>query len=151
LKIEELLSQRFDVMCRREGHTVYVRTEQDLYVDVARHLKKEGYTRLLTVSAVDWIEDEEFEIYYLVHSKEDKDYVKVSVRVDRKNPVIPTLSGIWINSEMHEREAWEMFGITFEGNNMLKPLLTEGWKGPPPFRKDFDWREYANIKDDEVV
>jgi NADH:ubiquinone oxidoreductase subunit C len=44
---------------------------------------------------------------------------------------------------MHEREVWELFGISFQGNTMLKPLLLEGWRGPYPFRKDFDWRKYA--------
>ena len=42
------------------------------------------------------------------------------------------------NAAMHERETWEMFGIKFRGNRMLKPLFLEDWRGPPPFRKDFD-------------
>ena len=63
--------------------------------------------------------------------------------MDREKPVIESLGEIWENSLMHERECWEMFGIVFEWNNMLKPLLLEEWSGPPPFRKDFDSRKYV--------
>jgi len=47
---------------------------------------------------------------------------------------------------MHEHEAWELFKIIFKGNPMLKPLFLEEWNGPPPFRKDFNWREYVKEK-----
>ncbi|MCD6380819.1 MAG: NADH-quinone oxidoreductase subunit C, partial [Candidatus Odinarchaeota archaeon] len=51
--------------------------------------------------------------------------------------------GIWPNAEMHEREVWELFGIYFKGNHMLKPLFMEDWSGPPPLRKDFDLHGYV--------
>lgn len=44
---------------------------------------------------------------------------------------------------MHEREIWELFGIIFDGNAMLKPLFLEKWNGPPPFRKEFDWKKFV--------
>ena len=39
-----------------------------------------------------------------------------------------------------------MFGVKFEGNDDLSPLFLEDWLGPPPFRKDFDWRKYVREK-----
>jgi len=47
------------------------------------------------------------------------------------------------NAQIHEREAYEMFGVVFKGNPDLSPLFLEDWKGPPPFRKDFNWRKYV--------
>ena len=39
-----------------------------------------------------------------------------------------------------------MFGVEFQGNPDLSPLFLEDWEGPPPFRKDFDWRAYVREK-----
>lgn len=121
------------------------------YLNIAKYLKEYGFRRLLTLSAVDWIEDDSFEIFFIVHIMNKNIYIKVSTRIPRsKNVKIESLSELWPNAALHEREVWEMFGIIFEGNKMLKPLFLENWIGPPPFRKDFDWRKYVkrnfNIK-----
>ena len=125
------------------GNFFFVKVPREKYVEAARLLKENGFRRLLTVSAVDWMGENEFEIYFLAYNPAENRYVKVSTRISRDKPEIESLSAIWENSAMHEREAWELFGITFQGNNMLKPLFLEGWKGPHPFRKDFNWRKYA--------
>jgi len=41
----------------------------------------------------------------------------------------------------------ELFGVEFEGNQDLAPLFLEDWDGPPPFRKDFDWRDYVRERE----
>lgn len=113
------------------------------YVEAARYLKEQGFRRLLTVSAVDWIEKGTLEVYFLVHKLDENVYVKVVTHIPRGSPQISSLSELWPNAAMHEREAWELFGIIFKGNGMLEPLFLEDWDGPPPFRKDFNWKEYV--------
>ena len=52
-------------------------------------------------------------------------------------PVLPTLTGVWPSSNWYEREAFDLFGIVFEGHPDLRRLLTDyGFVGHP-FRKDF--------------
>ena len=56
----------------------------------------------------------------------------------REEPVAPTLTHLWHGANWHEREAWDMFGIEFEGHPQLAPRILcaenfEGW----PLRKDF--------------
>jgi len=52
-------------------------------------------------------------------------------------PMVPSLTGIWTCAEWFEREAFDLFGILFEGHNDLRRLLTDyGFTGHP-FRKDF--------------
>lgn len=104
-------------------------------------MKEQGFKRLVTISAVDWLERGVLEVYFLAYSFDNNLYIKVATEVPRDNPSISSLSSLWENAEMHEREAWEMFGINFEGNNMLEPLFLEDQPRIPPFRKDFDWRE----------
>ncbi len=50
---------------------------------------------------------------------------------------LPTVTGLWPSAGFDEREAWEMFGIVFEGHPDLRRLLTiEDFEGYP-LRKDF--------------
>lgn len=120
-----------------------IQVSQEDYLKVARCLKENGFRRLLTVSAVDWIEAEQYEVYFVVHHLGENVYLEVTTRIPRNDPTIPSLSDTWPNASTHERETWELFGIDFEGNSMLRPLFLEDWVGPPPFRKDFNWREYV--------
>ena len=52
-------------------------------------------------------------------------------------PVVDTLTGVWPNANWYEREAFDLFGIMFEGHDDLRRILTDyGFVGHP-FRKDF--------------
>jgi NADH-quinone oxidoreductase subunit C len=119
-------------------------TDPTTYVDLAGYLKEHGFSRCLTVAVIDWFNQDEFETYYLVHHLESNIYLKVATRISRSKPEIMSLSTIWESAAMHEREMWELFGVTFVGNTMLKPLFLEDWKGKPPLCKDFNWRDYVS-------
>ncbi|MHA1730079.1 MAG: NADH-quinone oxidoreductase subunit C [Promethearchaeota archaeon] len=134
---EDSLEHKFD------KNTFFFKIDKKEYLSTSRYLKEHGFKRLLTVSAVDWIEDNLFEVYFIVHNMNDNIYIKVATFIPRKEAKIESLHDLWPNATLHEREGWEMFGILFEGNEMLKPFFLENWNGPPPFRKDFDWREYV--------
>ena len=57
--------------------------------------------------------------------------------VDDDFPVLPTLTAIWPSVNWYEREAFDLFGIVFDGHNDLRRILTDyGFVGHP-FRKDF--------------
>ncbi len=52
-------------------------------------------------------------------------------------PVLDTLFGIWPSTNWYEREAFDLYGIVFEGHPDLRRILTDyGFIGHP-FRKDF--------------
>ena len=56
---------------------------------------------------------------------------------DDSLPVVPSLTGIWPGADWFEREAFDLFGIIFEGHPDLRRILTDyGFVGHP-FRKDF--------------
>ena len=55
----------------------------------------------------------------------------------RERPELPTATSVYRGADWHERETFEMFGITFTGHPSLKPLLLpDGFEGTP-LRKDF--------------
>jgi len=76
---------------------------------------------------------------------------RVSLRVfapDNAFPVLPSLVEIWSSADWYEREAFDLFGILFEGHLDLRRILTDyGFVGHP-FRKDFPLTGYVEMRYD---
>ncbi len=63
-------------------------------------------------------------------------------------PVVDSVSGIWNSANWFEREAFDLFGIIFEGHNDLRRILTDyGFIGHP-FRKDFPTTGHVEMRYD---
>ncbi|KAF1858365.1 hypothetical protein Lal_00014871 [Lupinus albus] len=76
---------------------------------------------------------------------------RVRVRVfcpDDDMPLVDSVTGIWRNANWFEREAFDLFGILFEGHGDLRRILTDyGFIGHP-FRKDFPVSGYVEMRYD---
>lgn len=67
---------------------------------------------------------------------------------DDELPLIPSVSDLWSAANWYEREAFDLFGILFEGHTDLRRLLTDyGFIGHP-FRKDFPVSGYVEMRYD---
>ena len=63
-------------------------------------------------------------------------------------PVVDSVNGIWSSANWFEREAFDLFGIVFEGHNDLRRILTDyGFIGHP-FRKDFPTTGHVEMRYD---
>jgi NADH-quinone oxidoreductase subunit C len=63
-------------------------------------------------------------------------------------PVVASVSGVWSSANWFEREAFDLFGIVFEGHNDLRRILTDyGFIGHP-FRKDFPTSGHVEMRYD---
>lgn len=63
-------------------------------------------------------------------------------------PVVDSLSGLWSSANWYEREAFDLYGIVFEGHNDLRRILTDyGFIGHP-FRKDFPLSGHVEMRYD---
>ena len=80
-----------------------------------------------------------------------KNNVRLRVRVfaaDDEMPVVPSLVDVWNGANWYEREAFDLFGILFDGHNDLRRILTDyGFIGHP-FRKDFPVSGYVEMRYD---
>jgi len=63
-------------------------------------------------------------------------------------PLLPSVSGVWAGANWYEREAFDLYGIVFDGHPDLRRLLTDyGFVGHP-FRKDFPVSGYVEMRYD---
>jgi len=74
--------------------------------------------------------------YHLLKLVDGAPRLRVKVWVDDGEPV-PSVVGLFPSADWHEREAWDMMGIRFDGHpNLVRILLEDDWEGHP-LRKDY--------------
>lgn len=122
---------------------ISVNVKKDSLLNHLVYLKSIGFDHLSFISAVDFIDENEFEVVYHIWSYTHKIHVLNKIRVNRNNPTIPTIVNLWEQAQFYEQEVHEFFGIVFEGNKDLSHLFVENWMDIPPLRKDFDTREFS--------
>ncbi|MCO7225056.1 NADH-quinone oxidoreductase subunit C [Pleionea sp. CnH1-48] len=78
-----------------------------------------------------------FAVVYHLLSIANNRRLRMRVFVPYKTLTVPSVNDVWASANWYEREAFDLFGIRFEGHNDLRRLLTDyGFVGHP-FRKDF--------------
>ena len=126
----------------KDGALVINTTVEEL-VNVAKRLKELGYAHVVSITAVDYPQENKMGLVVHVSLYEAWDdrprIVEVRAELNRDSPVAPTLTSIWPSAEFQEREAYDHFGIIFEGHPDLRRVLLpeEDFKGVHPLRKDF--------------
>jgi hypothetical protein len=62
--------------------------------------------------------------------------IRIKIALKEPDLHVPTIIGLWPAANFHEREAWDMFGVVFDGHPNLSRIYTPPtWKGHP-LRKD---------------
>jgi len=99
---------------------------------------EEKFDWLSDLTAVDWPKREKrFDIVLNMYSFEKNERLRLKAQAGA-NERVPSVQGVWSTANWMEREAYDMFGIVFEGHPDLKRiLLPEEWQGYP-LRKDYD-------------
>lgn len=145
------------VVLRHGEVTVVVRAAD--YLDAARILKDAPgcqFEQLLDVCGVDYSEYKAGEwdgLRFAVtsHLLSISLNQRVRLRVfapDDDLPVVGSLTGIWSSANWFEREAFDLYGIVFEGHDDLRRILTDyGFIGHP-FRKDFPVSGHVEMRYD---
>jgi len=125
----------------------FLRTDRDEATAVLTHLRDVlGYSHLAFLTAVDRIEEERFELLYMLHNYDLRHDLGIIVEIPREGEgcSMDTIHRIWPAGETYQRELREMFGIDFPGSPRLhEDFALEGWEDLPPMRKEFDTREYS--------
>lgn len=103
---------------------LYLRDDASMQFDYMVNLSGMDYKTNLTV------------VYHL-YSIALNHRIVLKVELETENPVVPTVEQVWKTANWHEREAYDMFGIQFEGHPfMMRILCPYDWEGYP-LRKDY--------------
>jgi NADH-quinone oxidoreductase subunit C len=144
LKREESRVYRYQIP------TVLVAREEIL--DVCRWLRDNpqlDMSFLESVTAIDW--PDRFEVVYLLSSIKHRQGVTLKVPLPKDDARIPSVVGVWQGADWHEREAYDLFGITFDGHpNLRRIMMSADWKGHP-LRKDYVYEDPQWLVDAATV
>lgn len=140
-EILQVLQERFgEAILQGEvkGSEIRVKVAPLKSLELCQTLYDLGFEYLNCLSGVDWIEEGELEVVYHISSLRHPRKATIKVRVPRQNPVVRSVVSIWKTANWHEREAYDLLGIHFEGHPDLRRILTsEDWVGHP-LRKDYE-------------
>ena len=113
--------------------------------ELLRHVKQEidaPYRMLYDLTAIDEREREHREgqpasdftvVYHLLSFDRNQDLrVKVPLADNGAAASVPSVTSLWPNADWYEREAWDMFGVEFDGHpNLRRLLMPDTWEGHP--------------------
>jgi NADH-quinone oxidoreductase subunit C len=140
--IERIRAEFPDAVVRagefRDQHWAELRPESLL--DVCRWLRDDpstAYDYLVDVTAAHWPDDARpYELIYHFYSYAHDDRLRLKVRTGDRGAV-PSLTGLWKAADWNEREAYDMFGVTFDGHPDLRRILMPEEYTDFPLRKEF--------------
>lgn len=135
---KELEARLPDVKLRAVRDSLLIENPEDL-TRVALFLKESPkfmMDYLSSVTGADYLSYLE-SVYHLYSMAQKRGPVTLRVRVQKNHPKIPSLASVYRSAELQEREAFDTFGIVYEGHPDPRRLfMWEGFQGFP-LRKDY--------------
>ncbi len=133
--------------CTLAGNELTVEVQPADLLALCKKLRDDktlGFEQLIDLCGVDYSEYAEsswqgarFAVAYHLLSVSNNHRIRVRCRVDGEMPVVASVIELWRCADWYEREAFDLYGIVFEGHPDLRRILTDyGFIGHP-FRKDF--------------
>jgi NADH-quinone oxidoreductase subunit C len=144
--LHEKLKQRWpesitEIHAHRGDETAIVKRES--FLDIARFIKKDpefDMNILMDQTAVDGLGMNwrpRYEVVYHFYSLKKNHRLRIKVKIDERDMMMPSAVNLWPIANWFEREVWDMFGIRFDGHpNLKRILLYEEFVGHP-LRKDY--------------
>jgi len=117
----------------------YLQVDRSLIPTVLQLLRDEDqFDYCVDVTAVHYPKRErQFDIVWILYSFQRNERLRVRTQIG-EGEHIPSVAFLWPTANWLEREAFDMFGIQFDGHpDLRRILLPDGWKGHP-LRKDYD-------------
>jgi NADH:ubiquinone oxidoreductase subunit C len=133
----------------KEGQILF-KLQSDKLRDVAVHLKHEfGFTYGNMAFGLDTKEVIEMS-WYIGHPESNLTAI-LRCNASRDDPVLPSLKDLYIGFDWHEREAYDLLGIKFEGHGDLRRIyLPDNWEGHP-LREDYIYKRPQYHKPEDEV
>lgn len=143
----ERLERNFGVseVTERKGGLTTLDVDKDKAERLIRELRdREGYSHLNFITCVDYIEDGQLRLTYMLTNYETNNMLGVHVYLNREKAEMTSIHTLWAQAWAHQRELREMYGINFPGSPRVEEnFCLEGWDDIPPLRRDFNTQAYS--------
>ena len=135
------------------NNELVITTKVNNIYNLLEDLKKKenlNFEMLLDITTVDYPKRaKRFEIVYILLSLKNHLRLRVKIFIN-DSEIVPSISKLYKCARWYEREVWDMYGISFKGNDDLRRLLTDyGFEGHP-LRKDFPLTGFVELRYDET-
>ena len=151
-KLTERFGSKITEVAARDQATIVV-APGDL-VEVARFCRDDQTLRfdlMLDLCGVDWPKREmRFETVTHLYSIPHNHRLRIKVPLPGLDPKQPSLATIWPAVDWFEREAWDMYGIRFDGHPNLKRILCHNGFQGHALRKDYDPGQRWQCTDEDI-
>jgi NADH-quinone oxidoreductase subunit C len=137
------LERRFGVQLagpvHQAGDQTEIRVSAADAADVLRALHDEPDLHFVVLADLAGVDTGEvMQVVYHLWSEKTPDWLRVIADgLDRESPRCPSATFLWKGAEWMEREAYDMFGIVFEGNRDVRRIYMPAEYTSHPLRKDF--------------
>lgn len=126
------------------GDDYTIRVRQSALLEVARFLKEDpscGFDFLSDLCGVDYMgRVPRFEVVYHLYSMQHRHRLRMKTSAPDDDLTVPSVVSVWKTADWHERECYDLLGITFRGHPDLSRILTPDGFKEHPLRKDFPLR-----------
>jgi NADH-quinone oxidoreductase subunit C len=138
-RLEARFGERLAGVVRQRHDETEIRIRPGDVPDVLRALHDEPDLRFELLADLAGVDTgQEMEVVYHLWSTTTPDWLRVIAGgLSRDDPRVPSITFLWKGAEWMEREAYDMFGIVFEGNRDLRRIYMPPDYTSFPLRKDF--------------
>ena len=132
---ENILTKKYkDKLEVLENGSVLINAED--WENISKYIHDSGFDYLMCITSYDLEVGEKLGLAYNFYSTENKEYLEIRIEFHNSEKIF-SVANIWRTADWHEREAYDMMGILFEGHpNLKRILLSDDWEGYP-LRKNF--------------
>ncbi|MDE0470768.1 MAG: NADH-quinone oxidoreductase subunit C [Ekhidna sp.] len=143
-EIKELINRQFPVAILSEDLTATPNTleiSKDFILSVCQLLYEHDKTYFDSLSCLTGLDNgpeiNTMEVIYHLYSIPYDLHLALKVILKRERPEIESVASIWKTADWHEREAYDLLGITFRNHpDLRRILLPADWEGHP-LKKDY--------------
>ncbi len=143
VELHEVLSDMLCITVQKEfiqEILTFLRDDQELQ-----------YNFLTTLCGMHYPQNEKLGVVYHLHSFINNHRIRIKTTTELENPKISTITTIWPAANWMEREAYDFFGIQFEGHPNLKRILNVDEMTDFPLRKEFPLEDQTRKDKDDSM
>jgi len=139
-KIKQTFSEEI-INTEQFRDTTCISVKPNKILDILKCLRDEcDFDVLMDLCGLDYLDKdmpERFAVVYILYSYKHNIYIRVKTFVSEDKPELDSAAALWMSADWAEREAYDMYGITFRGHPKLRRILLPEDYGSFPLRKDY--------------